>query len=146
MKLDFWQLSRDPAERVVALIADRVRGEGEKLLVVARSADEREAMSRSLWGAKPEAFLANGDAFNPHAARQPILLSETCNAENGARYVVLADGRWRDEAAAFERAFLLFGQSDLEAARAIWRQFDGREDVVRSYFEQDESGKWVKRA
>src|SRR4051812_7142825 len=106
MKLDFWQLSRDPVERVVALIAERTRGADEKLLVVAADDGQRAAMSRALWEAKPEAFLANGEASAPHAERQPILLSSECAAVNGARYAVLADGTWRDEAERFERAFL----------------------------------------
>ncbi len=145
MRLDFWQLSRDPLERVVALIAERTRGEGEKLLVVAQDAERRAAMSGALWEAKPEAFLANGDAGEPHAARQPILLSAGCEAENGARYLVLADGDWRDGAERFERVFLLFGEAGAEAARGVWRKFDGREDVQRGYFAQ-EDGKWVKKA
>ena len=145
MQLDFWQLSRDPVERVVALIAERTRGAGEKLLVVAESERQRAAIGRSLWEAKPEAFLANGEAAAPHAERQPILLSETCEAVNGARYAVLADGVWREQAERFERAFLLFGEAGIEAARSTWRQFDGREDVERSYYAQ-EDGKWVKKA
>jgi DNA polymerase-3 subunit chi len=145
MQLDFWQLSRDPVERVVALIAERTRGSGEKLLVVAEDEAARAAMSRALWEAKPEAFLANGEADSPHAERQPILLSPRCEAANGARYVVLADGVWRDEGEAFERAFLLFDEAGTPAARGTWRQFDGREDVERSYYAQ-EGGKWVKKA
>ena len=145
MQLDFWQLSRDPVERVVALIAERTRGAGEKLLVVAEDAEQRAAMSRMLWDTKPEAFLANGDATAPHAARQPILLSPDCTPENGARYVVLTDGFWREGAEAFERVFLLFGEAGAEGARGIWRQFDGREDVQRSFYAQ-EDGKWVKKA
>jgi DNA polymerase-3 subunit chi len=145
MQVDFWQLSRDPVERVVALIAERTRGSGEKLLVVAEDEAARAAIGRALWEAKPEAFLANGEAAAPRAARQPILLSETCEAANGARYVVLADGGWREGAEGFERAFLLFGEAGIEAARATWRQFDGREDVERSYYAQ-EDGKWVKKA
>ena len=145
MQLDFWQLSRDPVERVVALIAERTRVAGEKLLVVAESEAQRAAIGRSLWEAKPEAFLANGDAAAPHAERQPILLSAECQPANGARYAVLADGVWRGEAEQFERAFLLFGDAAVEAARATWRQFDGREDVTRNYYAQ-EDGKWVKKA
>ena len=145
MQLDFWQLSRDPVERVVALIAERTRVAGEKLLVVAESEAQRAVIGRSLWEAKPEAFLANGDAAAPHAERQPILLSAECQPANGARYAVLADGVWRDEAEQFERAFLLFGDAAVEAARATWRQFDGREDVTRNYYAQ-EDGKWVKKA
>ena len=145
MQLDFWQLSRDPVERVVALIAERTRVAGEKLLVVAESEAQRAAIGRSLWEANPEAFLANGDAAAPHAERQPILLSAECQPANGARYAVLADGVWRAEAEQFERAFLLFGDAAVEAARATWRQFDGREDVTRNYYAQ-EDGKWVKKA
>ena len=145
MQLDFWQLSRDPVERVVALIAERTRGTGEKLLIVAGNEDQRAAISRALWEAKPEAFLANGEATAPHAERQPILLSETCDPANGARYAVLADGAWREQGDQFERVFLLFGDAGIEPARGIWRQFDGRDDVERSYFAQ-EDGKWVKKA
>jgi DNA polymerase-3 subunit chi len=145
MQLDFWQLSRDPVERVVALIAERTRGAGERLLVVAESEEQRSVMSRALWDASPEAFLANGDAAAPHGARQPILLSSECEAVNDARYLVLADGDWRDGADGFERVFLLFGEAGAPAARAVWRQFDGREDVQRSYYAQ-EDGKWAKKA
>ena len=145
MRLDFWQLSRDPVERVVALIAERTRSSGEKLLVVAEDAARRAAISGALWEANPEAFLANGEAGAPHAARQPILLSPECEPENGARYLVLADGNWREGAETFERVFLLFGEAGAEAARGVWRKFDGRGDVERSYYAQ-EDGKWVKKA
>jgi DNA polymerase-3 subunit chi len=145
MQVDFWQLSRDPVERVVALIAERTRAANEKLLVVSASGEQRASVSRALWEAKPEAFLANGEATAPHADRQPILLSGACEAVNGARYVVLADGAWRDGVEGFERAFLLFDKAGTPAARATWRRFDSREDVERSYYAQ-EDGKWVRKA
>jgi len=145
MQLDFWQLSRDPVERVVALIAERARGAGERLLIVAEDAGQRQAMSRALWETKPEAFLAHGEAGAAHASRQPILLSGECSAANDARYVVLADGIWREQAEAFERVFLLFGDEGTPAARGVWRQFDRRDGVQRSYYAQ-EDGKWVKKA
>ena len=145
MQLDFWQLSRDPVERVVALIAERARGAGERLLVVAEDAEQRQAISRALWEGKPEAFLAHGEASARHAPRQPILLSAECEAPNSARYLVLADGAWREPAEAFERVFLLFGEAGTPGARGVWRQFDGRGDVQRSYYAQ-EDGKWVKKA
>jgi DNA polymerase-3 subunit chi len=145
VQLDFWQLSRDPVERVVALIAERARGAGEKLLVVANEVSQRAAVSGALWETRPEAFLANGEADAPHAERQPILLSPRCEADNGARYVVLADGVWREDAEGFERVFLLFDDAGTPAARTVWRQFDGRDDVERSYYAQ-EDGKWVRKA
>ncbi|NQX95546.1 MAG: DNA polymerase III subunit chi, partial [Erythrobacter sp.] len=62
MKIDFWQLSRDPVEKVTALIAQRVLDSGERLLVVSAEADQRAAISKGLWQAGPESFLANGEA------------------------------------------------------------------------------------
>lgn len=144
MKVDFWQLSRDPAEKVVAMIAARVLGEGERLLVVSADAAKRAAISRGLWEARPDAFLANGDASDPHAERQPILLSDACEPLNGASHVIFADGQWR-AADGFARAFLLFDDATVDAARGVWRSLDGNQGLERAFFRQDD-GKWVKVA
>ncbi len=145
MKVDFWQLSRDPVEKVVALIAVRVRSEGGRLLVVSQDAAQREAIGKALWAHGGEAFLANGRADEPHAERQPILLSSDCAAPNGAAHIVFADGEWRGDAAGFERRFLLFREARVEAARACWRGLDGTQGLERSFFRQD-AGKWTKVA
>ncbi len=144
MKADFWQLSRDPVEKVVAMIAGRVLGEGERLLVVAADSDQRKAISRELWQAGPESFLANGEASATNPESQPILLSDNCEAVNGASHVIFADGEWRAPDG-FDRAFLLFGEATLEAARATWRSLDGTDNLERAFFRQ-EDGKWVKVA
>jgi len=144
MKVDFWQLSRDPVEKVVALIAQRVLGSDERLLVVSQHADQREVISRELWKAGPESFLANGEASADGAKDQPILLSDTCDAANAASHVIFADGEFR-QPTGFARAFLLFDDQSLEAARATWRDLDANEGLERAYFAQEE-GKWVKKA
>ena len=148
MKVDFWLLSRDPAERVVAMIAERVLAGGERALVVAAEATQREDIGQALWDAKAEAFLANGQAGGDHDARQPILLSDTCEAANRASACILADGQWRPETLAqdrFERVFLLFGEDRREAARTAWRDVSAKDDLERSFYEQRE-GRWVKVA
>ncbi|ANY20280.1 DNA polymerase III subunit chi [Tsuneonella dongtanensis] len=139
MRLDFWQVSEGPVERVVAQIAPRVLDGNERMLVVEADAERRAAISGALWAA--DGFLAHGE---DHAERQPILLAETCRRDNGAAVAVLADGKWRDEAAEFDRTIVLFGEPQVAEARALWRQFDGRDDVQRSYFAQ-EDGRWVKK-
>src|SRR5690349_10160021 len=144
VQLDFWQYSQGPIERIIALIAERVLAGGDRLLVVDGDHARRAATGKALWEAKPERFLANGDATEPHAARQPILLSGECEPVNGAKVAVLADGAWRDPGSSFERIILLFGEDQAEPARAVWRRFDARDDVTRGYFAQ-EAGKWVKR-
>lgn len=143
MKLDFWQVTDDPVEKVVTLIAKRVLGDGARVLVVSNDPEQRAAISRALWQAGPDSFLANGEADVPGAEAQPILLSAELNAPNGASHVILADGIFRDTDA-FARVFLLFPPDGASAARQAWRAQDGRADVERAYFAQ-EDGRWVKK-
>ncbi|MDJ0642843.1 MAG: DNA polymerase III subunit chi [Erythrobacter sp.] len=143
MKVDFWQLSRDPIDRVVALIAQRVIDQGERLLVVSDSDQQRESISQGLWRAGPESFLANGEASGPQPDKHPILLSGSTDPVNGATIVIFADGNYR-ETQGFSRVFLLFDETTLEPARATWRSLDEAQ-VERAFFRQ-EDGKWVKVA
>ncbi|MCR9179242.1 MAG: DNA polymerase III subunit chi [Erythrobacteraceae bacterium] len=142
-KLDFWQYTRDPLEKVVALITKRVLGEGQRVLVVTAEAQQRAAISRELWQAGPESFLANGEAEAPGAERQPILLSGDLAAPNGASHLILADGVYRNSEG-FARVFLLFPPEAAPEARQAWRAQDGRADIERAYFAQ-EDGRWVKK-
>ena len=143
MKVDFWQLSRDPAERVVAMIAQRVLDSGERLLVVSADPAQREAISLALWDSAADAVLATGMAGEGHEDRQPILISADCKAQNGASHVIFADGRWDDAGRGFDRSFLLFGEATVQDARACWRGLDGAADLERSFYRQD-GGKWTK--
>ena len=143
MKVDFWQLSRDPVEKVVALIAQRVLGQGERLLVVSADPDQREAISKGLWNAGPESFLANGEADAEQPEAQPVLLSGATEPLNDASHVIFADGEFRNPER-FARAFLLFDDSNVQQARETWKSLDGGQSE-RSFFRQD-GGKWVKVA
>lgn len=145
MKVDFWQIGRDPVERVVALIAQKVCGAGDRLLVVSSNPEQLDAIGAALWDTAPDAFLANGKAGDLGADRQPVLLSGNCEPLNGATHIIFADGEWRAQAEQFDRSFLLFGEATLEGARACWRSLDGTDDLERSFFRQD-GGKWVKVA
>ena len=144
MKVDFWQLSRDPAEAVVGLIAKRVLGNGERLLVVSGNDGQRQAISRALWSSGPDSFLANGEASDKGAELQPVLISDNCEPVNGASHVIFADGTYR-ETSGFERAFLLFDDASLQDARTTWKALVADGDLERSFFRQ-EGGKWVKVA
>lgn len=143
MKLDFWQVTHDPVDKVVTLIAKRVLAEGARVLVVSTDAEQRQAISRALWQAGPDSFLANGMADAPGADKQPILLADDLAPTNGATHLILADGTFR-ETDGFARVFLLFPPDAAPAARQAWRAHDGREDIERAYFAQ-EDGRWVKR-
>ena len=141
MRVDFYQLSRDLAEAVVPGLAANTLKAGERMLIVSGDADQRAAISQALWSHAPESFLAHGEAGAAHDARQPVLLSEAVEAPNGAKFLALADGAWRDGLDAFERVFLLFSPAEIDAARGCWRMLGERDDVERNFWVQD-GGKW----
>jgi DNA polymerase-3 subunit chi len=141
MRVDFYQLSRDPVELVIPLIARATRAAGQRLLVVSADDAALGRIDEALWERLPEAYLAHGRAGEPHEARQPILLSGGTEASNGAQFVALADGQWREEATGFVRAFLLFGEEELDGARACWRMLGQAEGIERRFWKQD-GGKW----
>lgn len=143
-RVDFYQLTRDPVERVLPTIAARVLGNGDRLLVVAASAMQRRQIDEALWTLQPASFLPHGNAGSPDEQIEPILLSGTLDATppNGASHVALADGEWREEALGFERAFLLFGNDRIDDARAAWRGLAKADDAERHFWRQDDSGRW----
>ena len=142
MKVDFYQLSRDPAESVVPLLAERTLKAGERLLVVTGDPAQAERISAALWAHKPASFLAHGVAGAGQEERQPILVSDQVDPANGARYAIFADGIWRDPPGDCARVFLLFGAETIDAARAQWRALAGSE---RNFWKQGERG-WDKVA
>ncbi len=142
MRVDFYQLSRDPAENVLPLLARNTLKSGERLLVVSGDQAQLDRVGEALWQTG-DSFLANGKAGSPHDARQPILLADQPMPGNGARYLAIADGVWRDGEVRFERTFYLFGESTLQSARDCWRMLGERDGVERHFWKQ-EGGRWVE--
>jgi DNA polymerase III subunit chi len=145
VQVDFYQLGGTPAEQVIANLAEKVLATDGRLLVVASDEAFLTRLDRMLWDHGPTSFLPHGLAGGADDSRQPILLSQSPDAPNLARNMLIADGEWRDAALAYDRAFHLFDNDTLEAARLAWKLLAGRVGVERRYWAQ-EDGKWVKKA
>ena len=144
MQVDFYQLTRDPAEKILPALATKLLGEDARLLVVSNDAKQLTDISAALWTHKADSFLAHAVADGGQGdAAQPILLSQSVNAANGARNIALADGEWRDAALDFDRVFYLFPPERTDDARAAWRKLGDGEGVERKYWRQD-GGRWVQ--
>ncbi len=142
MRVDFYQLSRDPVEQMVTKIARKVLDMGERLLVVASQDDRLEAIEKALWSDGPGQFLANGYAAKPFAERQPILLGGDCKASNGAHIAIFADGAWREDTGDIDRVLLAFDSSQTDDARQLWRRFAKEADKDCHIFKQAPDGRW----
>ena len=140
MIVDFYHLTASPLERVLPSIAEKVVAGGERLLVVAEP-DLLARLDEILWSYSRDSFLPHG---RDRPEVQPVLLSSEPEPKNGAANLALADGRWRDEALGFARAFYFFDNDDRDSAREAWRALKGRPEVEARYWKQDERGKWVQ--
>ena len=145
MRVDFYQLSSDAAaDGVIAAIAGKLLGEGERLLVVAEDEAHLARLDRQLWAGSPVSFLPHALAEGADDPRQPILLSTGIDAPNGARNLLIADGRWREAAQHFERTFYLFDETSIAEARAAWKSL-GADDARERHYWSNEDGKWVEK-
>lgn len=142
MLVDFYYLTATPLERVLPRICERIVGEGGRLLVVSEP-DLLESLDTHLWTYSIGSFLPHGRSDRASPEAQPILLSPDPVPLNGAEAIALADGRWRDEALSFARAFYFFDATHLDEARAAWRALKGQEGVECRYWKQVE-GRWVQ--
>lgn len=124
---------------------------GWRVLVRSGSPERAAALDGHLWTYSDESFLPHGQAGDPFAARQPILLSAGAGNPNAAQALFLVDGAdaaWADEAAQFARVVVLFDGGDdaaRTAARAQWLAAKAAGHEV-TYWQQSPAGRWEKKA
>lgn len=146
MRVDFYQLGSVPLEQVIARLADKLLRDEERLLVIAADVAQIARLDRMLWEqGGPTSFLPHGTAGGSEDSCQPVLLSTNTDAANRARNLLIADGRWREAALSFHRAFYIFGTDTLEEARAAWRSLSDRDGIEQHYW-ANEGGRWVEKA
>ncbi len=143
MQVDFYHLTRDPAETLVPMLAEKCMGADARVLLVSNDEAQRGSLSKALWTQKETSFLAHDFAGSERESYQPVVISDNCEAPNNAKYIMLADGQWREEALRYDRAFFLFSAEEIEEARTAWRDLSENDDVTPRYWKQ-EGGRWIE--
>lgn len=146
MQVDFYHLTRQPLDRVLPQIAEKVLATGARLLIVVADDDERARLDRHLWTYSTDSFLPHAQLGTGDDRAQPILLAPDINAANGAKSIALADGIWRPDALDFDRAFHFFDEERIRDARAAWKLLKDRDGVQPRYWKQNDAGRWEQAA
>ena len=146
MKVDFYHLTSTPLARALPQIAARVAAEGGRLLIVAAEAQQRAEVDALLWTFTADSFLAHGQIGGANDADEPILIAPDINAANGARFVAIVDGQWRDGALDFDRTFHFFDDEQILGARGAWKSLSDNDAVERRYWKQNDAGRWEQAA
>ncbi|MGN5374096.1 DNA polymerase III subunit chi [Sphingomonas hankookensis] len=145
MKVDFYHLTRSPLDRVLPRIAQRLHDDGERLLLLSDDPGQRRHLDLLLWTYAPDSFLPHAEAGAGDDALQSVLIASEPTDVNAARNIAIVDGRWRDDALTYDRAFHFFGEDHIAPARAAWKGLADREDVERRYWRQGDGG-WEQAA
>lgn len=133
------------SEQVIASLAEKLLGQGERLLVVCSDEAQVARLDRVLWDLGASSFLPHDAAGGAEDSRQPVLLSTNVDPSNAARNLLIADGEWREAALGFNRAFYLFDEQTLDEARAAWRSL-AKSDDAESHYWANENGRWAEKA
>jgi DNA polymerase-3 subunit chi len=147
----FYHLQRQPLEQVLPILLTRSLARDWRVVVQAGTDARVNALDEVLWTFSDDSFLAHGTPRDGDPDMQPVWLTTGDENPNGAALRVLVDGIDPGAAAqdaAYQRLIMLFDGNDdeqLAAARAHWRRLrDGGSPL--SYWQQDDDGRWQKKA
>ena len=145
----FYHLERARAEDVLPQLVQRSLERGWRAVVQSVSDERVEALSRLLWTWSDDEFLAHGTVADGHADMQPVWLTPGNDAPNAATVRILVDGAEHDSLDGLQRLVIMFDGADesaVHAARQKWKQVAAMAGVTATYWQQDERGRWVKKA
>ena len=144
----FYHLQSQPLEQALPTLVSRSRDRGWRVVIRAGSDERVKVLDDLLWTYNDESFLAHGTSAEPNPETQPVLLTTADEAPNSAEVLFLVDGAGLPSEWPFQRVVMMFDGNDMEAvagAREAWKIAKGLGHAV-TYYQQDDGGRWVKKA
>lgn len=143
----FYHLEPRPLEAVLPQLLEKTLERGWRAVVEVGSGERALALDAHLWTYRDDSFLPHGRAGDEMEALQPVLLTTEPGNPNGAAVRFFVDRAVPAATEDYERIVYLFSGHDpeaLEEARAAWRAL--REGNELTYWQQEPSGRWVRKA
>ncbi|CAO4185022.1 DNA polymerase III subunit chi [Methylorubrum aminovorans] len=145
----FYHLQRQPLEKVLPSLVEKSLERGWQAAIQTVSEERLQALDDGLWTYTDESFLPHGTDRDTDAATQPVVLTLRETNPNAASIRFLVEGAGLPEdAESYQRICILFDGTDTDAllhAREQWRGAKAAGHAV-AYWQQDESGRWTKKA
>jgi DNA polymerase-3 subunit chi len=144
----FYHLERQTLADALPKLLERSLERGWRATVQAASEERVEAINTLLWTYREDSFLPHGTMRDGRPTEHPIYLTAGEDNPNGAQIRFLVDGATLADASPYIRVAYLFDGRDetaVRSARAAWQEAKERGDDI-SYWQQDETGRWQKKA
>jgi len=147
MEISFYHLTAQSLNIALPKLLSKVRSANMKVVVKVRNLEDMNDIDQVLWTYEAESFLAHDTLKSKYQKDQPIYI--TTDEENPAiaDVLVLTDGSTSEDMESYKRVLDIFdgnNSSALDAARERWSKYKN-DGYVISYFQQTESGGWVKK-
>lgn len=142
----FYHLETQPLERVLPALLEKTLERGWRAVVETSSRQRAEAIDALLWAFRDDSFLPHGIAGEQTDPQQPVLIAVGEENPNAANVRFFVDRAVPQSGAGYQRIVYMFSGHDPEAvgeAREAWKVL--REGNELTYWQQDDSGRWVKR-
>ena len=143
----FYHLETQPLERALPVLLEKTLERGWRAVVETSSRERASAIDTLLWSYRDDSFLPHGIAGEASDPDQPVLITMDEGNPNAANVRFFVDRAVPRTGEGYERIFYLFSGHDPDAvteARAAWKGLT--EGNSLAYWQQDDSGRWVKKA
>lgn len=145
----FYHLQNQPLEAVLPSLVEKSRERGWQAAIQAASEERLQALDDHLWTFRDDSFLPHGTDREPDAASLPVVLTLRDTNPNAAAIRFLVEGAdLPGDAADYARICVLFDGTDQDAllrAREQWKAAKAAGHTV-AYWQQDDGGRWQKKA
>ena len=142
----FYHLEGQPLERVLPQLLEKTVERGWRAVVETSSRERAEAIDALLWTYRDDSFLPHGVGGSDTDADQPVLIATGEENPNGATVRFYVDRTVPQATDGYQRVVYLFSGHDPDAvteARTAWKALQAGNELT--YWQQDASGRWVKR-
>lgn len=144
----FYHLVTRKLETALPELAAKALERYGRAIVKASSRERLESLDSVLWTYDAESFLPHSYIRDGDEALQPLWLTTEEDNPNGAKVLFLTDGASSEQVGAFDLCCEVFDGNDEAAvsiARARWKVYKEQGFEI-SYFQQNDAGKWEKKA
>jgi DNA polymerase-3 subunit chi len=144
----FYHMEQATLDQALPMIVMKAWQSGENVMV--RVPDKREAsrLNDLLWSFRGDSFIPHGMDGDKHADQQPVFVTVNDENVNEANILILTHGCTHPSVGDFKMTCeMLDGrvESQITDARSRWKTYkDDGHDLT--YWQQDENGKWGKKA
>lgn len=145
----FYHLERQSLEEALPKLLERSIDRGWKSIVQTTTRERLEALDALLWTYDDQSFLPHAADSEPNLEDEPIVLTTGGGNPNAAQVRFLVEAApFPSDASNYQRIVLMFDGGDEEAvagARGAWKELRASGHEL-TYWQQNESGRWEKKA